>query len=149
MKDRSVKILSIAAILVMLSIAVVAAGCTTQSSTPTPTAAPSAIAQTQNQSKVIVDFAGNSVTVPGNISRITSIHPIPTALLARLSPQDMTSIDKVFAGRLPNATWTASDLAYLHSLPVIPAMPQNPTKEQILSTNPQVAFLSSNYLRIT
>jgi iron complex transport system substrate-binding protein len=139
MKDKNIKIIGIIMIFVMLSLAVAAAGCTTQqTATPTPTVTATPTVQAQNQSKVIVDFAGNSVTVPANVSRITSIHPIPTYILWRLAPQEMTSIDKVFLGRLNNATWAPSDLSYLHSLPVIPAMPQNPTKEQVLSTNPDV-----------
>jgi iron complex transport system substrate-binding protein len=141
MKDKSIKVAGIIAIFVMLLIVVVVAGCTSQqtsSPTTTPTPTVTATPGVQNQTEVIVDFAGNSVTVPVNVSRITSIHPIPTYILWRLAPEKMTSIDKVFQGRLNNATWAASDLSYLDSLPVIPAMPQNPTKEQVLSTNPGV-----------
>jgi|AGTN01.2.fsa_nt_gi ABC-type Fe3+-hydroxamate transport system, periplasmic component len=134
MKDKSMKTLGLIAIFAMIMMAIVAAGCTTQE-TATPTATPT---EQTPQGKAIVDFADRSVTLPDQINRITSIHPITTYILWRLAPEKMTSIDKVFQGRLDNATWAASDLAYLRSLPVIPAMPQNPSKEQILATTPDV-----------
>jgi len=137
------KLISLVFLAIIAIMIVGVAGCTQQTALPavspttTATTTPGSVAPT-TQPGVITDFAGRTVTMPATVNRVTSIHPIPTYILWSIAPRKMTSIDKVFQGRLDNATWAASDLTYLRSLPVIPAMPQNPTKEQILSTTPDV-----------
>jgi iron complex transport system substrate-binding protein len=141
MNKKSIKITGIIVILAMLSIAVVVAGCTTQQTatpTPTPSSTTNATATPSSTTFVVTDAAGRAVTIPTNVTRVTSIHPTESYILYRLAPQKTAGVDNFFKGEVNNVTWNPSDVAYINSLPTVPAFPLNPTKEQILATNPGV-----------
>jgi iron complex transport system substrate-binding protein len=94
------------------------------------------------QTITITDMLGRNVTMPKDVHRILALHPIPTALLALLAPQQIVSIDTVFAHTLKDddARFTAEQMSSLKSLPVTGAYFKGFDPEQLVKLRPDVVI---------
>ena len=86
----------------------------------------------------ITDMAQRTVTVPApeNIERISCLHPIPTYMTWRLTPEKLTSIDMVFNA---NPRLVPEDAnSTLNDLPVTGVYFKGMNQEEMLALDPNV-----------
>lgn len=86
----------------------------------------------------ITDVAGRTVTIPTpeNIEKISCLHPIPTYMTWRLTPEKLNSIDMVFSANPRLIPEDANET--LNSLPVTGVFFKGMNQEQMLALDPDV-----------
>lgn len=135
------------------------AGSQTSSSVLTSSAAPSTEADsTESSSEVstetttedtaesatvtVTDAAGRSMEIPGQISRVLALHPIPSYVIWRLAPDRIVAKDTVFDGRYLQdggmQVFTPEETARLAALPTTGVFFKGYDPEQILSLAPDL-----------
>jgi iron complex transport system substrate-binding protein len=94
------------------------------------------------QTITITDMLGRNVTMAKDIHRILALHPIPTALLELLAPQQIVSIDTVSAQTLTedDVRFTAEQMSSLKSLPVTGVYFKGFDPEQVMKLHPNVVI---------
>jgi iron complex transport system substrate-binding protein len=133
MTKKNFKLFSIIAITLILLMAVVAAGCTTQTNTPTATATP--LPTTKN----VTDDYGRIVTMPYNITRVSSPYPQfdLTMDMLGVGKTDIASRDIIVSN--PTLTTFNPALANVST----PWANGGLNAEQLMAAQPQVVFITS------
>lgn len=90
----------------------------------------------------ITDMRGRNVTLPKGIHRVLALHPIPTTLLELLAPQQIVSVDTVFARSLKrdDKRFTPEQMSSLESLPVTGVYFKGFDAEQLVKLRPDVVI---------
>lgn len=86
----------------------------------------------------IIDKAGRTVSLPNEVRRVVSLHPVVTHLVWRLAPQKLVNVDRLFQARLRSFLCPPQDLQLLQSLPVTGVYSDPPGKEKIASLEPDL-----------
>lgn len=87
---------------------------------------------------IITDLAERTVTIPtpDNIQKVTCLHPIPTYMTWRLTPNKLNSVDMVFNSNPRLVPSSTNDT--LNSLPVTGVYFKGMNREQMLSLHPDI-----------
>ena len=102
------------------------------------------------QNVTIADMLGRKVTMPKVVHRILALHPIPTTVLELLAPQQIVSIDSVFARSLEpdDARFTAEQMSSLKSLPLTGVYFNGFNPEQLITLHPDVVITMTGDINI-
>ncbi len=97
---------------------------------------------------VIVDHAGRTVTLPAEVNRVVSLHPVVTHAVWRLAPRKLANVDRLFQARLFSFLCPPADLQLLQSLPVAGVYSDPPSAEKIASLMPDLIITMASDPRI-
>lgn len=90
----------------------------------------------------LTDMLGRAVRIPKDVHRVLALHPIPTTLLELLAPNQIVSVDAVFARSLKadDARFTPDQMSSLKSLPVTGVYFMGFDPEQVIHLHPDVVI---------
>jgi len=92
----------------------------------------------------IVDLAGRSVTLPAQVNRVVSLHPLTTHVVWRLAPNKLMNMDRMFQARVSKFPCPPADRVLLQSLPVTGVYSDSLDQDLITSLRPDLIVSVAN-----